>query len=63
MIIAALQKRKKMKREEIIKYLDQLENMLVRIEKEKDTDWKDVLYLTRALHYLFKEVVKNERFL
>ena len=52
-----------MKREEIIKYLDQLENMLVRIEKEKDTDWKDVLYLTRALHYLFKEVVKNERFL
>lgn len=52
-----------MKREEIVRYLDQLENMLVRIEKEKDADWKDVLYLTRALHYLFREVIKDEKFL
>lgn len=52
-----------MKHDDIVKYLDQLENMLVRIEKEKDADWKDVLYLTRALHYLFREVIKDEKLL
>lgn len=50
-----------MKHEEAVKYLDQLEDMLVRIETAKEADWKDVLYLTRALHWLFREVVRNEK--
>lgn len=47
------------KHKEAVKYLDELEDALLRIEEQR-ADWKDIRLVVRACHWLFREYVRSE---
>lgn len=42
-----------------MQYLDQLEDALIRIERNKAADWKDVQEAIRACYWLFREYLRQ----
>ncbi len=47
-------------REQAVKYLDELEDILVRIDTEKEYNYSDVLAALRSSYWLFREYLRLE---
>lgn len=48
-------------RELALEYLGELEDMLIRMELNKEYDYKDVMAALRACYWLFKEYLRLEK--
>ena len=48
-------------RELAFKYLDELENMLIKIEMSKEFTYVDVMAAIRSSYWLFKEYLRLEK--
>lgn len=48
-------------RELAFEYLEEIENMLIRIERTKEFDYVDVMAALRSCYWLFKEYLRLEQ--
>ena len=47
------------KHDQAVQYLEQLEDALIRIERDRSADWKDVQEAIRACYWLYKEYLRQ----